>query len=63
MQNRFRLLAIGFGLLLIGVVLPFLMVVGLLESTLFLNLLAVACSIGGLTTGFVGITHYLRRRE
>jgi hypothetical protein len=62
MENPLKLVAIGFGLLIIGVVLPFLMVIELVESTLFLNFLAVACSIAGLTTGFVGITQLRSRR-
>ena len=63
MENPARLIAIAFGLLVIGVVLPFLMVIQLVESTLFLNFLAVACSIAGLTTGFMGITQYFRSRK
>lgn len=63
MDNPLKLLAIGFGLLVVGVVLPFLMVLGLVESTLFLNFVAVACSIVGLTTGFMGITHYFRSHK
>jgi len=62
MQNPLRLIAIGLGLLVIGVVLPFLMVIELLESTLFLNFLAVVSSIAGLVTGFVGITQLRPRR-
>lgn len=62
MENPLRLVAIGFGLLIIGVVLPFLMVTKLVESTLFLNFLAVASSIAGLTTGFLGITQLHSRR-
>jgi hypothetical protein len=63
MENPLKLVAIGFGLLIVGVILPFLMVVGLIESTLFLNFLTVACSIAGLTVGFVGITQYFRSRR
>jgi len=63
MENPLRLIAIGFGLLIIGVVLPFLMITKLIEPTLFLNFLAVACSIVGLTTGFIGITQYMRRQK
>ena len=62
MENPVRLLAIGFGLLIVGVVLPFLMVLRLVESTLFLNFLAVASSVAGLTTGFLGITQLRSRR-
>jgi len=61
-QNPLRLIAIAFALLVIGVVLPFLMVIKVLESTLFLNFLAVGCSTGGLITGFVGITQLRPRR-
>jgi len=63
MEHPFRLVAIGFGLLIIGAVLPFLMVIKLVESTLFLNFVAVGCSLGGLTTGFVGITRISRSRK
>ena len=63
MENPLRLIAIGLGLLVIGVVLPFLMVTDLVESTLPLNFLAVVSSIGGLTLGFLGITQYMRRQK
>jgi hypothetical protein len=62
MENPLRLVVIGFGLLIVGVVLPFLMVLKLVESTLFLNFLAVASSVAGLTTGFMGITQLRSRR-
>ena len=63
MEKPLRLIAIGFGLLLIGAVLPFLMVIELVESTLFLNFLAAMSSIAGLATGFIGITQYFRSRK
>ena len=62
MQHPLRLIAIGFALLVIGVILPFLMVLELLESTLFLNFVAVASSLAGLVAGFVGITQLRSRR-
>ena len=62
MENPLRLIAIGFALLLIGAILPFLMVIELVESTLFLNGVAVVSSITGLTTGFIGVATYIRRR-
>lgn len=62
MQNPLRLIATGFGLLVIGVILPFLMILELLESTLFLNFLAVASSVAGLIAGLLGITQ-LRSRK
>jgi hypothetical protein len=63
MESPSRLIKIAFGLLIVGAVLPFLMVIGLLESTLFLNFVAVASSIAGLTVGFLGITQYFRSRR
>ena len=61
MEKPLRLIAIAFVLLIVGVVLPLLMVIGLLESSFPLNFLAVACSVGGITTGLIGIT--LARRS
>jgi|GEM_PF-1246418 len=63
MENPARLLKIAFGLLVLGVVLPFLMVLKIIDSTLPLNILAAACSVGGLTTGFIGIALYRRRQK
>jgi hypothetical protein len=44
------------------VVLPFLMILKMLESTLFLNFLALASSVAGLVAGFLGIAQ-LRPRK
>jgi hypothetical protein len=63
MENPLRLIVIGFVLLLIGAVLPFLMLTGVVESTLFLNFLAAVSSIAGITTGFMGVAVYIRRRR
>ena len=63
MESPLKLIVLGFVLLLIGAVLPFLMVIGLVESTLFLNFLAVVSSIAGLTVGFMGVAQYIRRRR
>lgn len=45
---------VGGGLLLIGVVLPFMMVIQIIESNLFLNFLSYAASISGLVLGTIG---------
>ncbi|MBT9166142.1 MAG: hypothetical protein DDT25_00815 [Chloroflexi bacterium] len=58
-----RLIILGFGLLLIGAVLPFVMVIRLLESTFLLNFVAATSSIGGLTVGLIGIVQYDRSRR
>ena len=63
MENRFRLIIIAVVLLITGVVLPTLMVLQLVESTLLLNFLSYGSSTAGLILGFVGIAQYTRRRE
>jgi type IV secretory pathway TrbD component len=60
-EHPIRLIATGFALLLAGAVLPFVMVIGLVESTLFLNLLAVIATISGITVGFLGMALYRGR--
>lgn len=60
------LLAVGFFLLVLGVVLPFLMVLQILESTLFLNFFSFIAQFLGLIVGFIGamlIVIRSRRRD
>ena len=47
-----RYLVVGSCLLVAGAVLPFLMVIGVLPSPLWLSFVVFACTVGG---GFVGI--------
>ena len=56
MDNRVgrRYLVIGFLLVLTGAVLPFLMVMQMLESTFLLNFIAYGSSIAGLFLGMIG---------
>ena len=63
MENPSRLIIIALALLVIGVVLPFLMVMEMLASTIFLNLTSFVCSTVGLITGFIGIAQYRRGRK
>lgn len=63
MENSVRLIVIAIVLLLIGVILPFLMVLGIIKSTLFLNFLSNNCSLIGLIIGFIGIAQYIRGRR
>ena len=63
MGSPLKLIAVGLVLLLLGALLPFLMLLGLIESTLFLNIVAVVCSISGLTTGFMGAAFYIRQKR
>ncbi len=48
------LLGVGFLLLVIGVVLPILMVMAIIPSTLFLSFFSYAASFVGVIVGFIG---------
>jgi len=60
MKNPKALLIIGFSLILAGVLLPFLMVIHILESTFFLNFFSFAAQVTGLFLGFIGSVMYIR---
>jgi len=54
-----RLIVIGFFLVLAGAVLPFLIVIGLLESTFLLNFIAFFASTAGIFLGVIGTATYV----
>jgi hypothetical protein len=59
-----NLIGVGFILVTFGFAAPFLMVIGVLESTFWLNFLSYAASVGGLFMGIIGAAWYARvRRE
>ena len=62
-QDPKLLIGIGFVLLLIGVGLPFLMVIRPDTSTLFLNFLSYGCQIVGLVVGFMGAMSFAARNR
>ena len=51
---------IGFVLVLLGAVLPWLMVLHIVKSTFFLNFLAAGASVAGLVLGVIGTAYYVR---
>lgn len=51
---------IGFLCVLMGVVLPFLMVMQVFESTLFLNFFSFIISLIGIIIGVIGSAYYVR---
>ena len=63
MNSPRLLLSLGVFLLLLGVVLPFLMVVQVLESTFFLNFFSWGASVAGLAFGTIGFALYSRGRR
>jgi hypothetical protein len=54
-----KMLVIAFLLLVAGAVLPFLMIIDVLESTMFLNFTAYIVSVVGLFLGIIGIATYV----
>lgn len=54
MRQFNRVIVIGFFMVLTGAVLPFLIVIGLLESTFLLNFIAFASSVIGVFLGVLG---------
>jgi hypothetical protein len=58
LNNPRSLLILGFFLVLFGAMAPFLMVIGVLESTFFLNFLSFGASVIGLFLGLLGIAMY-----
>jgi len=48
------LLSLGITLMLLGILLPFLMVIHVLESTFFLNFFSWGASVAGLSFGTIG---------
>ncbi len=58
-----RLILLALLAMLLGILLPFLMIIGTIESTFFLNFLAFTLSVAGLFTGIVAITTYTARPE
>ena len=57
------LLTLSIGLMLLGILLPFLMVIQVLESTFFLNFFSWGASVAGLALGTVGFALWSRGRK
>ncbi|MFO8035330.1 MAG: hypothetical protein R6U57_01700 [Anaerolineales bacterium] len=58
-----RLIAIGFVLVVLGFVVPFLMVLKIIVSTFALNFLSYGASISGLLLGILGSAGYVQLRK
>ena len=57
------LLSLGVTLMLLGILLPFLMVAHILESTFFLNFFSWGASVTGMAFGTIGFAIYSRGRK
>jgi hypothetical protein len=57
------LLSLGVILMLLGVILPFLMVIHVLESSFFLNFFSWGASVGGLFLGVIGVATWVKMKK
>ena len=63
MKSPRLLVGLGLILMLLGIVLPFLILIKVLESTFFLNFFAYGASVGGLFLGIIGAATWVRTRK
>ncbi len=61
--SPFKLMLLGTALLVLGVVLPLLMVVKILPSTLWLSFLSYTASVVGMFVGLIGALTYARNKK
>ena len=59
-MQPWKLILIGFVLVLFGFVMPFLMVMKVVESSFILNFLSYGASVLGLFLGLIGAALYVR---
>lgn len=57
------MMGIGTALMLLGVILPLLILIKVLESTYFLNFFSYICQITGLILAMLGLVTYVRTRK
>ncbi len=60
MKSPHFLLALGLVLMLLGIILPFLMVIHILPSSFALNFFSWGASVVGLAIGMIGVTFFTR---
>lgn len=61
MNSPRLLLSLGLILMLLGIILPFLMVIKVLESTFFLNFFSWGASVAGLLLGTIGYAVFSKK--
>ena len=62
-MQPWTLIFIGFVLSILGVVLPFLMLIHLIASTFFLNFFSAMAMVVGLALGIAGATQYVHHHR
>ena len=61
--NHRTIFLIGFVLVLLGAVLPFLMVMRAIQPSFFLSFFSFTASVSGLFLGVIGAAYYIRIRR
>ncbi len=61
MRSPRFLIGLGLFLMLLGIVIPFFMILKLLPLGFFLSFLAYGSSVTGLAVGTIGVAFYVRR--
>jgi hypothetical protein len=59
-MHPLKIILIGFLLVLVGVVIPFLMVLGIVQSSFPLGFFSFGASVAGLFLGLIGAAYYSR---
>ena len=62
MRSPRFLLILGLFLMLLGIVLPFLMVIHVVPSTFLLNFFSWGASVVGLALGMIGVATYVKNK-
>ena len=63
MNSPRLMVSLGLTLMLLGIILPFLMLIHVLESTFFLNFFSWGASVGGMFLGVIGVATWVRTRK
>jgi hypothetical protein len=63
MKSPRFLLTLGLILMLLGIILPFLMVIHVLPSSFALNFFSWGASVVGLALGMIGVATYVRIKK
>jgi hypothetical protein len=63
LDHPVQLILVGFVLVMLGMILPFLEIIQVIPSTLFLNFFAYTASVLGLFLGIMGSAFYIKSRK
>jgi hypothetical protein len=62
-MSGLRMVGLGLAGVLLGAILPFLMVIRVIEPSFLLSFIAFVISVGGLFLGMLGAAQHMRGRE